>query len=376
MRTAICTVGTSVLGNFGRLRNKEETPEPDELLRFLHESDDLIEACAETNSLTRLGSKDKLQPGDRLVFLHSETPEGRLCGDALAAFYQLHGYETESMEIPGLSYHHKDFRNRGLKALVNTLVELLERYTVPGQAEGSVMIVATGGFKAESAYATVTGLTFGVPVYYVHERFEDVVEIPSLPISWDMAVMVDYEDLFAMLDGMPEEGEWDKFVHEWQWRRRPAIPAWLSNLIIHEDGIVCLSPAGDLLYRGLQRSLHSVVDPRVKISPQALRYLQALDPAVKGTLERGMQKLLVPQMRVRAESKHNSDLLAYPVGKAQRIIFLVDEDEVVVCEICSHHDATYERLLDQGIWRRDYQDVDFQEYRLPGHGATGSHSGT
>lgn len=364
MRTAICTVGTSLSSNYNRIVRPQELPDQKVLLRFLNEHE-ITQACAEGNSLKRLMNEDKLRQGDRIIFLHSATVEGSLCGNALAEYYSLCGFTTESVEIAGLNYEHKQFRNSGLKSLVDELVVLLDKYAPPNDSiEEPRMIVATGGFKAEVAYATLTGISYRVPVYYIHEKFDGIVEIPPLPISWDISLVAEYEELFVELsNNMLEERKWEERLKKRYKRNLPPIPTWLSSLVMHDEGMVYLSSAGELLYKEYQRSIESIVERRVQLSPPAYKYLNSRDSMVRQRYEKLLLQLLEPRFRNNAESKKNSDLKVYPQGGAERIFFYAVEDEVYVCEISSHSDQSYERLLNRGVWRAEYKS--FNEHMLP-----------
>ncbi|NLN18406.1 MAG: putative CRISPR-associated protein [Firmicutes bacterium] len=367
MSTGICTVGTSLLSNWRRNGGDGEATQ-DELRAFINKEDP-VQACAESNTLHRLISDKVLRPGDRLIFLHSATPDGRLCSEALSYHYRAHGYSTESREITGLSYRHREFANQGLRALVDTLVELIEEYD--DRKNGNrVILVATGGFKAEIAYATIVGALFNVSVYYVHELFDGLVKMPPLPISVDYGSIVEYEELFEKLDEMPSQREWREFLADWR-SGRGGVPAEIRSLIIEQDGLVCLSAAGDLIHRAFRDRLSQIVDRQLYLSPQAYRTLTELQDSHKHQIERRrvekrLAELLIPEVRARAKSKINSDLRVYPWGgRPERIIFYEDEDKLYICEITSHEDGSYERVLAGGAWRRDYEGLHFIPYEVP-----------
>lgn len=71
------------------------------------------------------------------------------------------------------------------------MAKVVRQHKQQGQ---QVIINATGGFKAEIAYAVLIGQLFDVPVYYIHEMFRDIIEILPLPIQWDFSLLVNYED--------------------------------------------------------------------------------------------------------------------------------------------------------------------------------------
>ena len=187
MRSILTTVGTSLRTNAMRRLNVPEVQEQ-HLAAYLHATT-AEQACAETNSLSRL-----LQEGDRIVLLYSDTVEGHQCALALQRWYTTQRYSTDMAPIPHLTYTANHFKMRGLRSLVATLIALIRRERQQGRA---VCLNATGGFKAEIAYATLVGLLFDVPVYYIHEAFRDIIEMPPTPIGWDYTLLADYEEFFT-----------------------------------------------------------------------------------------------------------------------------------------------------------------------------------
>jgi putative CRISPR-associated protein (TIGR02619 family) len=193
VRTILTTVGTSLLGNAGRALGASELSESD-LANYLTREDP-VRASAETNSLSRL-----LQDGDRVALLHSHTNEGQRSAEALRRHYGKQGYPAELLEVSDLSYAESRFKLRGLRALVAVLAQRIERERRQGR---EVLINATGGFKAEIAYATLVGLLFDVPVYYIHEQFNELIEMPAVPIGWDYSVLAAWEEFFDWIDSEP-----------------------------------------------------------------------------------------------------------------------------------------------------------------------------
>ena len=151
MRTILTTVGISLLQNAKRHHDlsRDESPSKQQLANYLRHGE-AEEVSAETNALHRIG----LQSDDRVVFLHSETQKSRICAEFLSRHYTDTVDRVSSREIPDLSYKENNFKKRGLRSLVDTLAQLI------GEAEGEgreVLINATGGFKAEIAFATLVG---------------------------------------------------------------------------------------------------------------------------------------------------------------------------------------------------------------------------
>jgi hypothetical protein len=63
-----------------------------------------------------------------------------------------------------------------------------------------VAIDATGGYKAQIAVAVVLGQALGIPVFYKHERFNETIAFPPLPVSLDYTLLGAHADLLAAVE--------------------------------------------------------------------------------------------------------------------------------------------------------------------------------
>jgi len=249
MRTIITTVGTSLLQNAKR-DLQAESPSTERLKAYLRQTDP-VKASAETNSLSRM-----LAEGDKVVFLHSETEEGRNCAEALARFYEEEGFRSELVMIPHLTYAEKQFKMRGLRSLVGTIVELVEREKVAGN---DVAINATGGFKAEIAYATLIGLLYDIPVYYIHDAFKEIVDLPPAPIEWDLSLLEAHHDFFRWIaSDLRQTRDAD--------HRLRGLPSEIRLLLTEEEGYTFLSPVGEVIYRAWE--YRKVLDQPTRMLPR------------------------------------------------------------------------------------------------------------
>lgn len=248
MRTIITTVGTSLLQNAKRDLGVE-APNADQLMSYLRQTDP-VKASAETNSLSRMLGRE-----DKVIFLHSETDEGRLCAEALARFYEEEGFQSDLVMVPHLTYAEKQFKMRGLRSLVGTIVELVEREEKAGH---EVAINATGGFKAEIAYATLIGLLYDIPVYYIHDAFKEIIDLPPAPIEWDLSLLDAHHDFF----------QWIASDYRPTWEvdhRLRGLPPEVRLLLTEEEGYTFLSPVGEVVYRAWEYRKSLDQPPRVSL---------------------------------------------------------------------------------------------------------------
>ncbi len=338
MRTIIVTVGTSLLSNARRILRVEEVTDR-QLDQYLKETES-EKASAETNSLGRL-----LQTGDRIVFLHSQTDEGRQCAEALRRHYTRQHYSVELREVRDLTYAESRFKLRGLRSLVATLIEQIRKERAQ---QRPVLINATGGFKAEIAYATLVGLLFDAPVYYIHEAFRDIIEMPPTPISWDYSLLADYEEFFEWVSQVHTTPEVD--------RRLRGLPGEIRLLLAEEAGFTFLSPAGEAFYEAFRQKEAEAQAIPIFLSEKARSTYRSLEPSVRQSFDRVLNKLRLAELRrTGSDQVRNSDCLVFPKGRRDERIFYFQDDEgrILVCELTRHSDKSYEQALDRGV-KRDY----------------------
>ncbi|GEM_PF-1077632 len=302
-----------------------------------------------------LGRDERLTSVDprRRHTLFSETEESELCAQALVNYYQNRGFPSEAEKIEGLNYREGIFCSRGLRALVSKLVEVIEEKRKKGY---EVLINATGGFKAESAYALLVGMLFRVPVYYIHEVFQNVVEMPVVPVSWDYSFLAEYEEFFHFLHADLRTKDEVREV-------LPTIPTEVRSLLTEEERYIFLSPAGEAFF---QAYLNRIEEEKIPIffSRTAWEAFRSFDSTVQENFRRILRKLRLPEVRRnRARSIRIEDVscFVYPDKKRdERVFFCEREGNLYVCALGRHSDQSYERLITKGV--RCWKQKDFTPF--------------
>ena len=343
MRLIISTVGTSIISNFPN--DQRANAGVEELLTNLSRQGE-VKACAETNSLSRI-----IRENDRVLFLYSDTPEGKLASEALTQYYQQKGYRASRRVIGELNYKHEDFMYRGLKSLVNIMINEIRLAHIKGEEP---IISATGGFKAEIAYATLVGLMFHVPVYYIHEIFQDIICMPPAPIDWDLSLLAEHEEFFIWLTEYPRRT--DKVN-----RRMLGLPDRIQ-LLLEEDseGYTTLSAAGSVYYESYKEAISNL--PPVMISDVALRIYRRLDSTRQEIIDKDVHKLRIEPLRKGGSGQvGTSDCFIYPRGDCpQRIYYYEKDNSIYICEI-AFHELNYEDLIKTGVLKSNY--MTFEHWR-------------
>lgn len=186
MQTIITTVGRSLITNAMAAGCQADG----ESLRVYLETN-RPKSCAEMSVLDELG----VPKGSHVYFICSDSDDSVLCGQVMADYYtEVHHCVAFVKRIPGLTKDYNQFRDRGLREFVNELADILD-----GSPRDDTLINATGGFKAQTAYATLMGLLFGVPVYYLHEDFKRCIALPPLPIDFNFAEIDKHHDVIERI---------------------------------------------------------------------------------------------------------------------------------------------------------------------------------
>lgn len=358
MRTIISTVGKSLLTNAKRELEIEE-PEIQELANYLRHAEDKKNS-AETNSLARL-----VQENDKLIFLHSSTDEGRKCAHCLASYYENKGFQVEEVEVKDLNYQESRFKMRGLRFLVDRLIETIAEERGKGR---EVLINATGGFKAEIAYATMIGLLLKVPVYYMYEIFDDIIEMPPTPINWDFSFIAEFENFFSWLEeDFRETREVENRLSIIESKLKAhhfSLDKGIQDvrlLLTEEEGFTMLSPTGQTYFKSYKNYMHTAEKLTLYISDTASGQLAKMEPSIKQKFKGVFKKLTVRDIWASPAARKKGDCLVYPQGHINERVFFFDvmeDNELYICELSRHSDDKYEELLEEGVWREDYQNFE------------------
>ena len=208
--TVICTVGTSLFRpNLAGLRADDPEPNRQALARAYAAGDwEAVAAglgthgptdrlCgAEINSLASLVAKGYAAADANLVFCHSDTADGQAIGRILEVYFRRAGHTSvQARTITDLQDRDaRLFRTRGLRNLAREVCKVIRDY-----GAASCAINATGGYKAQIAIAVLMGQALGVPVYYKHELFDEIIAFPPMPVAFDFEAWMRLSGLLLVL---------------------------------------------------------------------------------------------------------------------------------------------------------------------------------
>jgi len=207
---------------------------------------------AEINSVTDLIERGYCQKRSTLFFCHSDTDEGRQVAQIMRRYYDSQDYPVELRGIADLQDRDpKRFRTKGLRNLAKAVCRIIRERGAPYCA-----INATGGYKAQIAIGVLMGQALGVPVYYKHELFSEIIAFPPMPISLDQALWMRHSGLLAALDRHEVLREADLDLEDWDER----LETLVERVTIDGDTYLEISPTGQIFHETFQGRFESDCD--------------------------------------------------------------------------------------------------------------------
>jgi len=313
----LATVGTSMLGNLKTLKAEDQP----ELLRAFVARDwqalgralaDLpgnLPVCgAEVNSVASMIEHGYAARDCGIFFFHSDTDDGRNLAGALTECFRRRGHApVEAVQVPDLQDSDpRRFRTHGLRNLARLLCK-----TIRERSAQACAINATGGYKAQIAIAVLLGQAIGVPVYYKHERFSEIIAFPPMPVALDFNVWMKSSGVLNVLAKLSEPVPVSEFEDEWDEK----FESLVERVPIDGQEYVELAATGQIFHETFRERFRShrdqLLPPHAAASQKKKPQLEKAGwPGEHPEVERFMQAVTdeVPQVIQCRTHYYNPDL--------------------------------------------------------------------
>lgn len=256
----LTTVGTSLLGNLNRLPAEMPLGEA-----YKHrDAKTIAQRLVELDSTERTNGAElcstaslidkQYVPGNVGIYLfHSATDDGRLVASILEQVLKMRGHSpVETVEVEDLQDEDpKRFRTKGLRNLTKRLCE-----KVRSHGASTCAFNATGGYKAQIAIAVLLGQSLGIPTYYMHERFTEIIAFPPMPVALDFEIWMRATGLFQALEGNADPAPRSLFDEEWDERYESLI----ESVDIDGSEYLELSATGQIFHETFRERFRTQAD--------------------------------------------------------------------------------------------------------------------
>lgn len=208
---------------------------------------------AEINSIASMIDKAYVSADCGLFFLHSDTDDGRGIAAILKSYYQSKGHAfVETITVPDLQDQDpKRFRTKGLRNLARKICGIIRKCSAAACA-----INATGGYKAQIAIAVLLGQAIGIPVYYKHELFSEIIAFPPLPVALDFEVWMRASGMLYDLERTSEPIPAALYTDEWDEKYESLV----ERVPIDGKDYLELSPPGQIFHETFRERFSTVRD--------------------------------------------------------------------------------------------------------------------
>jgi putative CRISPR-associated protein (TIGR02619 family) len=208
---------------------------------------------AEINSIASMIEKEYVPANCGLFFLHSDTDDGRSIAAILKSYYKAQGHApVETIEVPDLQDQNpKRFRTKGLRNLAREICGVIRDYSASACA-----INATGGYKAQIAIGVLLGQAIGVPVYYKHELFSEIIAFPPMPVALDFEVWMRASGMLYDLERASELILAAIYADEWDEKYESLV----ERVEIDGHDYLELSPTGQIFHETFRERFRTARD--------------------------------------------------------------------------------------------------------------------
>ncbi len=116
-------------------------------------------------------------------------------------------FDKNNDVITGLQVENKDeFVKIGLIKLVERLESIMNSYD-------DMIFNITGGYKAVIPYMTIMGQIYNIPICYIFEETDELIEIPQAPVDFDFSVIDEDYVAFQSL-GKAQPPSYQEFISD------------------------------------------------------------------------------------------------------------------------------------------------------------------
>ena len=263
---------------------------------------------AEINSIASMIVKEYVPADCGLFFFHSDADDGRSIATILKKYYEAKGHApVDTIEVRDLQDQDpKRFRTKGLRNLAREICRVIRE-----RSAAACAINATGGYKAQIAIGVLLGQAIGVPVFYKHELFSEIIAFPPMPVALDFEVWMRASGLLYDLERTSEPLSAAVYADDWDEKYESLV----ERVPIEGQDYLELSPTGQIFHETFRerfrtakdRVLPPPVPPAQKRPP---RLEKAGWPGEHPEVERFMAKVTdeVPQVVHCATFYYNPDL--------------------------------------------------------------------
>ncbi len=376
MKRVITTVGTSIFDNYFKTKNdiktlylnikdKSYTEEyenyknqagkiKDALSNFYRNKKNYSEdISAEIKSINKI--KSHLKEELEIYLLASDTINSYLASKILEELLIENDfivYFNEKFDvIKDLQVEDRDrFVNSGLPNLIQRIENIavgnieasddVSGFTGDGYYSNIIFNIS-GGYKATIPYITMIAQVNGAELYYIFEDTEELITIPSMPVTLNMGLFDKYSMQFkALEEGIDNYNKWAQNNYEFVQKADACIQV--------VDNIAMLSPLGQILWKNYM-SNHAIFFATEEVLKEIENNRTLLEKVIKFTNKE------IRENKTEIKGKGKYQHYVYDDGNNDyRIFYYEKEGNVYIYEVFADEEEETKYLDSDTKSSKDY----------------------
>ena len=174
-----------------------------------HNNPDTFKLSAEIQSINQLLIHPKWEGTTfHLHLLATDSQASPLAARLIKIYYEYHPNIKKVIikTISGLQINHSDqFKDNGIQALINYIHHTKKKKILINNKQVTLdgLLNITSGYKGITPILTIVGQLLNIPLVYLYERSDNLIEIPPLPLSFDWTKLEIFQYCFAKLSAHP-----------------------------------------------------------------------------------------------------------------------------------------------------------------------------
>jgi len=208
-------------------------------------------ASAEIKSLLKI--KEEVDEAIKVYLISTDTISSKLASEIIKGTLNNYNgilFDENIHVIKGLRVDNfEDFEQRGFPGLIEAIKDIME-----SNKKNEIIFNISGGYKAIVPLLTIIGQLYNIPLYYIYEDTNELIEIPQMPVDYDFSMIEDnfiaFESLQKTLEkNLPTPETFKNDLGTNNKEREYEFQELINkNLIKEDNGKIKLTIFGSLLF--------------------------------------------------------------------------------------------------------------------------------
>ncbi|ACL70260.1 putative CRISPR-associated protein [Halothermothrix orenii] len=208
----------------------------------INNNEDLNNMSAELKSIKKIIEYKNIKQYE-IIFICSDTLAGKVVTDILMDYIIESKFNYTDIKTKLIKKLQVQNKARFEKSGVHNLIEYINTM-VNNTGSNNLILNITGGYKSVVPYMTIMGYVNEIPVYYIFEETNELIELPLIPIKVDEELFKKYMcEIHQIMDkGVINKDLLEQILNKVDWNDKQLIKTRLLQNDLQEPDYYYPSP--------------------------------------------------------------------------------------------------------------------------------------